>query len=168
MIDALLVLDNPKIEGNLSRDLSIKHISNDEQVLNEATIEAKKEILLVSESVMSPSPFLQRGFIANEKWKSTKSIEARINRIEKKVVYCDCLIDKEKRIFQQRRFNFDLFSHLPFPLENKFIIIKTRTKPGAVRMDILNGKGIVEEEFFNLNNDWEKIDQLLNTKPFNT
>lgn len=95
--------------------------------------------------------------ILNENWEVNENIQGRILSFDENEVYVDCLIDLEKNIIQSRRFPITLFNNLSRISENKPVLIKTRLKPGAIRIDVYSGEGIVNLEVFEMNNEWDSL-----------
>lgn len=129
---------------------------NKKEVSLDREINSQIYNLQSEEFSISLSELQQRGFVTNESWESIEQIQAKIIQSNKEIVHCECLLDKETLFFQVRKFPISLFSHLEL-YNGKPIIIKIRNKAGASRMDILEGKGIVNTDLFDLNDSWEEL-----------
>lgn len=93
----------------------------------------------------------------SELWKKTISFHASILQITKKQVYCDCLIDKENGFFETRVFPKELFEHLQNIAEKALVVIRIQTKPGSSRIDVFDGKGIVDPATFEVNDIFDSL-----------
>lgn len=107
-----------------------------------------------------------KGFISEESWSSTIMIGGKIMEVDENFVYVECLINKENKIFEIRKFSKQLFEDCLFSEIGNLILIRIRTKTGSQRIDILDAKGMgaVTKEDFDFIGDWEGIDKSL-TKP---
>lgn len=95
--------------------------------------------------------------VLNENWEVNENIQGKILSFDQNEVYVDCLIDLEKSVIQSRRFPINLFKNLSKIDKNKPVLIKTRLKPGAIRIDVYSGEGIVNLEVFEVNDKWELL-----------
>ncbi len=95
--------------------------------------------------------------ILNEKWTNTETIQGKVVHLSEQEVFVDCLIDLDNKIFQHRAFSKHLFENIFNLSANKPVIIKTRLKPGAIRVDVYSGDGIVNLELFQLNENWDNL-----------
>ena len=95
--------------------------------------------------------------VLNENWEVNENIQGKILSFDQNEVYVDCLIDLEKNVIQSRRFPISLFKNLSKIDKNKPVLIKTRLKPGAIRIDVYSGEGIVNLEVFEINDQWESL-----------
>lgn len=101
--------------------------------------------------------FRDYGFISNEKWTNSHRVQAKVVKWDSYSVSCDCLMDKDSLKFETRVFNRELFGHLKNLSDNTYVLININSKPGAMRIDIYNGDGVVEKKLF----DWKsKLDKF--------
>ncbi len=142
-------LDLKEVVSTHKTDISLKPLANEGNDLQLANFPVEERI--------SYEQFLKSGFIAGEKWENTHSINAKINKVEKNIIYCDCLMDKEKKVFKLKVFDAILFAHLSKPLNKKLVLIKIRTKKGASRIDVYDGKGMIDDALFSLKEDWDSL-----------
>ena len=68
------------------------------------------------------------------------------------------MVDIESKTFQHRAFPLYLFENIDGLSENKTVIIKTRMKVGAIRIDVYPGDGIVNNKLFQQNKNWESLE----------
>lgn len=92
-----------------------------------------------------------------EEWTKTFTYPAKIAKVAEDAIYCDLLINEETKDFSLRTFDPELFAHLEKPLDNKFVSITIRSKPGASRIDVFDGQGLVNKELFDLKDAWEGL-----------
>ena len=95
--------------------------------------------------------------VLRENWEINENIQARIVRFDTNEVLVDCLIDPENTIIQSRNFPIDLFKNFHPLKEGKPVIIKTRLKPGAMRIEVHPGKGIVNMDSFENHDNWKSL-----------
>lgn len=95
--------------------------------------------------------------ILNENWVVNENIQGKILSFNENEVYVDCLIDPEKNVIQSRKFPITLFNNLTKIDKNKPVLIKTRLKPGAIRIDVYSGEGIVNLDVFEINDKWDSL-----------
>ncbi len=101
--------------------------------------------------------FKDKETILNENWQKNETIQAKVINLNENEVFVDCLIDQENKIFQNRTFPISLFHNLTNLRVNKPVLIKTRLKPGAIRMDIYPGEGIVNLQLFTIEENWDSL-----------
>lgn len=101
--------------------------------------------------------FRGKDIILNENWTKSETIQGIVVHIRDEEVFVDCLIDLDNRIFEHRAFPKQLFENILDLSANKSVIIKTRLKSGAVRIDVYSGDGIVNLELFELNENWDEL-----------
>lgn len=101
--------------------------------------------------------FGHRDVILNEKWDSTQTVQSKIIHFTESEVFVDCLIDIENRIFEHRSFPMGLFTHISNLKVEKPILIKTKQRPGSIRIDVYPGEGIVKMENFKINDLWDDL-----------
>lgn len=95
--------------------------------------------------------------ILNENWEVNENVQGKILSFDENEVYVDCLIDLEKNVIQSRKFPISLFKNLSHIDKNKPVLIKTRLKPGAIRIDVYSGEGIVNLKVFEINDQWDSL-----------
>jgi len=102
--------------------------------------------------------FKMKGFIGNEHWERTININSRITRFNNDYVLCECLIDKEKKIFEQRSFPRYLFNHIENIKSNPYVLLSIQSKTGSTRIDVIKGANLVDKKAFELKDEWDKLD----------
>lgn len=95
--------------------------------------------------------------ILNENWEINENIQGKILNFDENEVYVDCIVDLEMNIIQSRKFPINLFMNLSKFDKNKPVLIKTRLKPGAIRIDVYPGEGIVNMDVFKINDKWDSL-----------
>lgn len=110
----------------------------------------------VSQSIINQI-FRNRGVIANEQWVDVITIPSKVISIDEHQISCECSIDIDNDKFETRSFPKELFSNIPNLDINSPIFIKINYKPGSSRIDVLDGKGIVDMNIFELNSGWDKL-----------
>lgn len=115
------------------------------------------EIDIYNEDIKSEFDFKNRGFISAENWTKSVNLQAQVILINKNQITCECLIDKENRKFETRVFSKELFLHLSNLNIKSFVLITIRTKPGSSRIDIFDGKHMVSEQIFKVQNSWNLL-----------
>jgi hypothetical protein len=101
--------------------------------------------------------FSNRGFVLNENWKNTKNIESRILKADQNLVTCECVIDKENKIFETRVFPRELFGHIKKVTFGTLVMVVVKSKIGSSRIDIINGENMINKSTFDLVDDWESL-----------
>lgn len=96
-------------------------------------------------------------YIANEKWASSQNIQGKITSINSEEVSVDCLVDVENRDFQHRIFPRSLFENIESLNAETYVLLKIKSKPGAFRIDVILGNGIVDKKLFNLKENWDSL-----------
>jgi hypothetical protein len=124
--------------------------------------ESKLYSEITAEEIISHKVIKQRGFFTNETWTTTHLLSARIIKLSKDSVQCECIVSKQDKIIQVRQFPKDLFSHI-YPLkEGCFVKLKISYKPGSVRTDIIDGKGLDIESDFEPFDIWDQLKEFDN------
>lgn len=109
--------------------------------------------------------FRNKENIINEGWKINENVQGRIISFDDHHVHVECLVDVTNGIFQNRKFPINLFTHLKNLRMGGPVLLKTRMKPGATRIDVYPGEGIVEIQRFKSQNDWDSLREAnLDTK----
>jgi len=142
-----ILVDTPK---NQDYDLLIeaKEVSKKEEHI---------EIPTTREISLDDFDFRHQGFISNEIWSKSFNLHARITKILKNRITCECVIDKENQLFETRSFPTLLFDHLPKKEINHPIIVSIKTRPGSTRIDIRDGRNIVDLSIFDLKAGWKEL-----------
>jgi hypothetical protein len=110
------------------------------------------------EDILAPI-FESRKFLINEHWDDPSiNIPSRIIEIDQKTVVCECLIDEEKNIFETRKFPRLLFNNLKELKKHSYALISIKSKVGSMRIDVYEGKNLVDKRRFNLSDEWNQID----------
>lgn len=92
-----------------------------------------------------------------ETWEKQIRLHAKIYQLDKNAVYCDCLMNEEDGVFEKREFPRYLFDGINDLNVGKFAFITIRTAKGKMRVDVKDGKGVVNPKKFELNLDWDKF-----------
>jgi hypothetical protein len=126
------------------------------------------EIPSVREISLSDYDFKNQGFFSSEVWTKTFNLHARISKVAKTKVTCECVVDRENKLFEIRTFPNLLFDHLQNKEINHPVIVSIKTKPGSTRIDIRDGKNIVDLSIFDLNDGWKELYNSGLDKPLST
>lgn len=118
------------------------------------------------EEIITKELFFQQNFIRNENWSKTYLLSCQILKINADFIHCECIIDNDNKITQIREFPSLLFQHIKPLQEGEFIKIKISQKPGTVRTDIIDGKGLGIKEEFEIINSWDELEDFKVDKPF--
>lgn len=103
------------------------------------------------------NPHFQPNLFIPEKWESSFSLDAQVYQFDKASVYCDCFVNPDEQQFEKRVFPRQLFEHL-FELKvGSLVVIKIRSKQGAMRIDVTDGRGIVSPEIFDMESKWDSL-----------
>lgn len=110
------------------------------------------------------------GFKLIENWTSFINIPARILKAEGDLVSCECLMDQEAMIFEQRVFPQILFGHINVS-SGQFVLISIKSKVGSSRVDVYNGTTFFDVEIFDkkafeIKDKWDVIDKSGLDSPF--
>lgn len=114
-------------------------------------------VLYKDEPEIPFSDFKRKGFLITEQWEKTEIISGKIISFDRNSVCCDCILDKENKVFETREFPIKLFQNIKEISENIPVIIKIKIKKGSIRFDVIDGNGIVDLELFSLKERWEKL-----------
>lgn len=155
MNQELSVTEIPKIENDSPQDLW-KEFNEQNDFSFKKLFERKGSEERSLETTISASSLISKGFITNEIWDKVIRIDGKISVISTEYVICDCLIDPETRVFQSRKFDSLLFKNLKKIKKDKLVQIKIMTKPGATRIDVYDGEGLIDEKTFNVKEVWQK------------
>lgn len=101
--------------------------------------------------------FGKRDVILKEKWDVSENVQGKVISVNESDVSVDCLVDIESKTFQYRTFPINLFKHINGLSQDKMVIIKTRMKAGAMRVDVYNGEGIVNDKLFKQKDNWNSL-----------
>jgi hypothetical protein len=105
------------------------------------------------------------GAIINENWSKSQLLSARILKVTKDFISCECLISKSQKITQLREFPALLFSHITPLEENTFVKIKISQKPGSFRTDIIDGRNLGIEKDFEMIDLWKDLEDFGEVEP---
>ena len=116
----------------------------------------------VESSVFAPEMFDQlikaRGFFVREPWDMELNIQSRVIQYSNTFVSCECLIDKENKVFEVRNFPRHLFDHISGLEQKPYVLVAIKSKVGSIRIDIADGSKLVDKKFFELNDEWDNLD----------
>jgi hypothetical protein len=142
------LVDTPKTQTN---DLltEVQEVSNKKE--EPIDIPTQREVSL------NDFDFRIQGFVSNEVWAKSFNLNARITKVLKDRITCECVIDKENKLFETRSFPRLLFDHLPKREVNHPIIVSIKTRPGSTRIDIRDGHNIVDLSIFDLTDGWKEL-----------
>ncbi len=155
-----VITDAQKILDKVISEDSLTEVKEKTKTENYIELPSNQEVSL------SDFDFRQHGFISNELWTLSLNLHARITKIQKDRITCECVIDKENRLFETRSFPALLFEHLYHKEILWPIVVSIKTRPGSTRIDIRDGKNIVDLAIFNLKDGWKKFKNLGLDKPF--
>ena len=144
-----------------SSDVEVSSEKTDAKLYIEAKSEQKQEYSLTS------LDFFQGGFTTLESWTKVESFQARIVEIDEVFIACECIIDKENQEFEVRDFRRVLFSHLGKLKEHMPLLLVFKERPGSARLDIFDGKDIVDNRLFEIEDYFQGLENSALTKPFN-
>jgi len=100
--------------------------------------------------------------LLNENWGFPKLISGRVLKITKDAVSCECLINKEKQLTQLMSFPRILFDNILELRENSYVKVKISQKPGSIKTEIIDGKGLGIESDFYSNDIWDALEDFPN------
>ena len=98
-----------------------------------------------------------REIFLNEKWDIIENIHGVVINFNETNIHIDCLIDRERNIFQHRSYPIYLFRNIENLSVSSSVIIKAKMKNGSLRIDTYKGEGIVNKELFKLNSNWDNL-----------
>ena len=101
--------------------------------------------------------FGKRDVILKEKWDVSENVQGKVILVNNSDVFVDCLVDIESKTFQHRAFPINLFKHIDGLAPDKMVVVKTRMKAGAIRIDVYSGVGIVNKEHFKQKANWDSL-----------
>ena len=86
-----------------------------------------------------------------EEWDGGQNIlHAHVYDVSDQTVGCDCIVDEETQLMEKRTFPRLIFDAVPNLKEGSLVIVDIKQKAGSIRIDIKNGKGIVDPQKFEL------------------
>jgi hypothetical protein len=97
--------------------------------------------------------------IIQEKWDYIENIDSQILEISDEYVILNCLIDKEKRIYQQRSFKKIFLNNINLEI-NQLVIIRIFGRAGEIRYKFEDGNNIIPSEYFDFPDDFEDFDDI--------
>ena len=86
----------------------------------------------------------------SETWDDQIMLHARVYAISQQVVSYDCIVDEESQLMERRSFPRTLFDNFANLIEGSLIVVDIKQKAGSMRVDIKNGKGIVDAQKFEI------------------
>ncbi len=113
---------------------------------------------ITDESSYISELFKMKGFIGNEHWEKTININSRISCFNNDYVICECLIDKENKIFEQRSFPRYLFNHIDNIKTKPYVLLSIQSKTGSTRIDVIKGTNLVDKQAFEFKDEWDALD----------
>ena len=119
-----------------------------------------------AEELIIHQTFRNKGFVFNEQWADIIKIPSRVIQVNKSNVICECSIDSDSDIFECKSFPHELFSNISELKENAPVFIKISSKPGSSRIDVLDGRGIVDMSIFQLKDGWDDLKNSGLDQPF--
>lgn len=103
----------------------------------------------------------EKSVISGETWNKTYNIPARIVKISKLEIFCECVIDREKLIFETRAFQKHLFEHIPNLEKFHPVLIRIKERSGSSRIDVYDGKNnLVDLKTFDIEDELEELSQM--------
>lgn len=148
-----------RVLGGAETKISVEKFDTETRLGGEEKINYFKSVG-VDDDTFRNNTFFHRAFYKPEKWDESFNIHAKVFSLSSDFVSCDCLIDEENNIFEKRVFPRSIFNGI-FQLEaGRLIILKIRSKKGSMRMDILDGRGVVDQEKFSLETEWESLNDF--------
>lgn len=167
---------NPTLTGSF-KDVSVEEKDSENQPIfsdglrfpsdlnqeekEDKSLEFNKEAIVEEQQIRIPMASLnQLGVISVERWKKNLSFPAIVKDIRTKEVVCEVAVDVDSHTFQKRIFEKHLFEDIAELAVNSLILVKIKSKPGALRLEILDGKGIIDDSIFTIK---EGIEDLLNS-----
>ena len=85
-----------------------------------------------------------------EQWNDQIMLHARVYDVSEQTVSCDCVVDEETQLIEKRTFPRLIFDTIPNLEEGSLVIVDIKQKAGSIRIDIKNGKGIIDPQKFEL------------------
>ncbi len=85
-----------------------------------------------------------------EQWDDQIILHAHVYDVGGQTVGCDCIVDEETQLMEKRTFPRLIFDAIPNLKEGSLVIVDIKQKAGSIRIDIKNGKGIVDPQKFEL------------------
>ncbi|AEA43761.1 hypothetical protein [Fluviicola taffensis] len=101
-----------------------------------------------------------KGFLLNETWNKILNFQARVISINEYHVVCECIIDKEAFIFENRSFSKILFDHLDNLSTDSFVFITLKEKKGSSRIDVSDGNKLVDKNLFDTKKLLDEMDDF--------
>ena len=108
----------------------------------------------------------KRLVVIKENWENVFNIPSRVASITKENIQCECLVDKESQVFETRSFPRVIFDDLIELKKNKTVLISIKSKKGSIRIDIIDGKGLVDESLFEIQDQWKRVKEQFKSQPF--
>ena len=162
MQNAINLNKNKKYKNLFSPDNESDFLVDSDSYNKEFEIDIDNQISMFKSEAEDASSFLENLFlgkrtILNENWVAEQAIQGIITCVDDQNVYVDCLIDFGNKVIQNRIFSRYLFENLLLIETKTPVIIKTRQKPGSIRIDVYPGKGIVDMDYFVTAKSWDSL-----------
>lgn len=154
---SLLEVETPRLTNNFELYLLDSNPEASSEKEKHEDLKNATDISSVENSIIAEL-FKLKGFIGNEHWDKTLNISSRIASFNNDYVLCECLIDKENKIFEQRSFPRYLFNHIENIKHNPYVLLSIQSKIGSTRIDVIKGANLVDKKAFELNDEWEKLE----------
>lgn len=110
--------------------------------------------------------FFNQGFVTKEKWDTIVSIPSMVIGQNQNFIFCDCVTDRDELIIENRRFPRILFKHIKNLGDGSLILIKLMFRAGSQRINIYNGKGLVDPNLFDSKEYLKDFEDDEFNKPF--
>lgn len=143
-----------------NRDEILKFSSENESILT--NVNTRKREVEVSEFDKKELDifaqlFRNQGGYKKEKWSSEATIQSKVVKLNDNCVFVDCLINRESKKFELREYPIILFNHIENLKVGSPILVRIGMKEGSAKIDIYDGRGVVDLALFSLNDEWEKL-----------
>jgi hypothetical protein len=90
-----------------------------------------------------------------EIWDKQIVLDSRVYNLNHDAVYCDCLVDEDELVFEKREFPKFLFDGISDLKIGKIVRIIVRTAKRKMRVDVFDGKGLVNKKHFEDDIDYD-------------
>ncbi len=160
----LYTIDSSVIESINDLESCVMEVSSKTELQDVSSEEEKKDDIKNTtnyrtwETTYIAELFKNKGFIANEHWEKTININSRIAKYDNDYVICECLIDKENQVFEQRSFPRYLFDHIENLNLKPYVLLSIQSKIGSIRINVLKGDNLVDKKAFELKDEWDNLD----------
>jgi len=149
---------------NITVPVNIEELNDTSSLMDNALIESQESMTTTNqqigkeESLLDFDTSILGKYRMQEYWNSPLSFDARVFCFNKEIVTCECAIDLEEGIFETRDYPSILFAHIE-NLKKKYpVIINIFTKPGASKIEIIDGVNLVDSSIFEKKIDWSELE----------